>query len=89
MILGWLTIALIVWLLFRIRFFFPTIIEIIVLIDVVAMIRPSTFFAERVGQVFDWHWLVAPSLAALAHLALEPLQRCGMARHRGTVVPLP
>ncbi len=35
-VLGWLTVALVVWLFFRIRFV-PTIIEIIVLIDVLAV----------------------------------------------------
>lgn len=73
-VLGWLTVALVVWLLFRIRFV-PTIIEIIVLIDVLAVFHPSTMFADRIDQPFDWQWLLPPVVVALAHLAVDPLER--------------
>ena len=73
-VLGWLTVALFVWLLFRIRCV-PTIIEIIVLIDVLAVFHPSTLFADRIGQPFDWGWLAPPFVVALMHLAVEPLDR--------------
>ena len=78
-VLGWLTIALFVWLLFRIRFV-PTIIEIIVLMDVLAIFHPSTLFTDRLGQPFDWQWLMPPFVVALAHLAVEPLDRCRIRR---------
>jgi len=78
-VLGWLTIALFVWLLFRIRFI-PTIIEIIVLIDLLAVFHPSTVFADRTGQPFDWQWLLPPIIVALAHLTVEPLERRRISR---------
>ena len=71
-ILGWITIALVVWFLFRIRII-PTIIEIIVLIDVVGMLGPSRLFIDLVGQPFDWQWLVPLVIVSLAHLVVEPL----------------
>ena len=77
-ILGWLTISLFVWLIFRIGFFPVTIIEIIVLIDALAVLHPSILFVDRIGQPFNWQWLIPPLAIALAHLAVEPLERCGI-----------
>ncbi len=79
-ILGWLTISLFVWLFFRIGFISVTIIEIIVLIDVLAVLHPSTLFVDRIGQPFDWQWLIPPVVVAFAHLAVEPLARRRISR---------
>ena len=79
-ILGWLTISLFVWLIFRIGFFPVTIIEIIVLIDALAVLHPSILFVDRIGQPFNWQWLIPPLAIALAHLAVDPLERCGIRR---------
>lgn len=74
-ILGWVTVALAVWLIFRLGLRPATIIELIVFIDVIAIIRPSTFFVDRYFQPFHWLWAAAPLAVALLHLAVEPLQR--------------
>ena len=86
-VLGWLTVALGVWLFFRIRFV-PTIIELIILIDVLAIVRPSMLFADRMAQPFDWRWLLPPVIAALAHLAVEPIRRW-RTRRSAVAGPLP
>jgi hypothetical protein len=71
-ILGWVTVALYVWLLFRTGF--PvTIIEVIVLVDVVGVIQPSILFVDLVGQPFEWRWLLPAGFAILMHLILDPL----------------
>lgn len=73
-VLGWVTVALYVWLFFRVGF--PTnitFIEVIVLVDVLALIHPSIFFVDRVGKPFDWEWLLPAGIAVVAHLVLEPL----------------
>jgi len=77
-ILGWLTIALAVWLPFRIGLRPVSIIELIVLVDIIAMLHPDTFFVGRYHQPFHWLWAAAPLAVALLHLAVKPLRRrCG------------
>lgn len=71
-ILGWMTVALYVWLFFRTGFS-VTFIEIIVLVDVVEVIQPSILFVDFVGQPFKWAWLLPAGIAILLHLTLEPL----------------
>lgn len=71
-ILGWVTVALYVWLFFRCGF--PTtLIEIIVLVDVLSLVHPSILFVDRVGKPFEWEWLLPALIAMVAHLVLEPL----------------
>lgn len=71
-ILGWVTVALYVWLIFRCGF--PTtLIEIIVLVDVVGVLHPSVLFVGLVGKPFEWEWLLPALIAVVAHLVLEPL----------------
>lgn len=74
-VLGWVTVALYVWLFFRSGYFFISItpIEIIVLVDVLGVIHPSIFFVDRVGKPFDWEWLLPAGIAVVAHLLIEPL----------------
>jgi hypothetical protein len=74
-VLGWVTVALYVWLFFRSGYFFFSItpIEIIVLVDILGVIQPSIFFVDRVGKPFDWEWLLPAGIAVVAHLVLEPL----------------
>jgi len=83
-ILGWVTVVLFVWLLFRSGF--PvTFIEVIVFVDVVGCIQPSILFVNLVGRPFEWGWLLPALIAVVAHLTLEPLGLCrgsrGKCRH--------
>lgn len=73
-ILGWVTVALYVWLFFRSGF--PThitFIELIVLVDVLGVIHPSILFVDLVGRPFEWKWLLPALIAVVAHLVLVPL----------------
>lgn len=82
-ILGWVTVALYAWLLFRIdfsgTFIAIFIIGILVSWDILAGLA-SLWFVDRLGHPFDWKWLLPAFLAALAHLAVEPLGRCTKSR---------
>ncbi|WP_038167135.1 hypothetical protein [Verrucomicrobium sp. BvORR106] len=71
-VLGWLAMALLMWLIFRLRFV-PTLIESIILIDLLAVLSPSKLFQDRIDQPFDWMWLAAPTALAMAHVVVEPL----------------
>lgn len=71
-VLGWVTVALYVWLIFR-SGFSVTPIEIIVLVDVLGVLHPSILFVDLVGRPFEWEWLLPALLAVVAHLVLEPL----------------
>lgn len=71
-VLGWVTVALYVWLIFR-SGFSVTPIEIIVLVDVLGVIQPSILFVDLVGKPFEWKWLLPALIAVVAHLVHEPL----------------
>lgn len=92
-VLGWVTVALYVWLFFRSGCFFFSItpIEIIVLVDVLGVIQPSIFFVDRVGKPFDWEWLLPAGIAVVAHLVLEPLGlgRAGRKEEQPSTIPSP
>ncbi|WP_395747652.1 hypothetical protein [Prosthecobacter sp.] len=82
-ILGWVTVALCVWLLFRAGF--PaTIIEILVLVDVLAVAHPSILFVDRLGKPFEWSWVLVPLAAALGHMIPEWRRLC---RRAGASLP--
>lgn len=72
-VLGWVTVALYVWLFFRGGCFSVTPIEIIVLVDVLGVIQPSILFVDLVGKPFEWKWLLPAVIAVVAHLVHEPL----------------
>lgn len=74
-ILGWVTVALFVWLFFRGGCFPVTIIEVIVLMDLLAVIHPSILFVDLVGKPFEWVWLLPAGIAIFMHLTLEPHRR--------------
>lgn len=75
-ILGWVTVALYVWLFFRGGCFPVTLIECLVLVDILGCIQPPTLFVSLVGKPFEWGWLLPAGIALLAHLTLEPLGLC-------------
>ncbi len=91
-VLGWVTVALYVWLFFRSGF--PTnitFIEVIVLVDVLGVIQPSIFFVDRVGQPFKWEWLLPAGIAVVAHLVHDPLGlgRTERKEEQPTTIPSP
>lgn len=89
-ILGWVTVALYVWLFFRGGCFPVTFIEIIVLVDVVGVIQPSILFVDLVGKPFEWAWLLPAGTAIFMHVILEPLGlgRAGQKEERSSTIPL-
>ncbi len=87
-ILGWVTVALFVWLFFRIAHFFSVTFLVIVFILAVVFfggIHRSTFFVDRLETPFQRGWLLLPGLAVLAHLALEPLGLCRLSKGKSLV----
>ena len=50
------------------------------LIDVIGVLSPIMLFVDRIGGSFEWPWLLQPFALALAHLAVEPIERLLVAR---------
>jgi hypothetical protein len=71
LVIGWLTVALWGWLFFRLQLS-VTLIEVIILIDVVAIAQPLNCWVRYFGRPFTIDWLVLPLIPLVLHLWLEP-----------------
>lgn len=82
-VLGWMSIALGVWLFIRMlchprfhfRMTFVDVLPVLIIFDALSCVYPSTWFMDRLGKPFDWHWLLPLLGLALAHLVLDRLRR--------------
>ena len=79
-VLGWISVALGVWLMIRLRVLPATLFEYIIFFDVIGVLSPIMLFADRIGGDFEWPWLLQPLALALAHLAVEPIGRLRFGR---------